>query len=72
MTVSDSSANLARVRTLLVTPVVGHLRSKSVATLYPLDQQFLVKGPLVQVESATLVEVGVCVEIVARLSTALL
>ena len=42
-----------------VFPVVGHLASKSVAALKPLVQQARVKGPWVQAESGTLVDVGV-------------
>jgi len=36
-----------------VTPVVGHFWSKSVSTLYPLLQQFLVVGELVQLGSVS-------------------
>jgi hypothetical protein len=48
-----------------VLPVVGHLESKSVATLYPFDQQDLVPGPFVHAESATLevVEVAWLVDV---------
>jgi hypothetical protein len=44
--------------TVLATPAGGALASKSVAMLNPLLQQFLVKGPFVQAESGTWVEVA--------------
>jgi len=54
------------ILTVTVFPVVGCLASKSVAMLNPGDQQLRVKGPLVQAESATLVEDAVALAEVAR------
>lgn len=51
---------------LTVTPVLGHLRSKSVAKEKPLDQHERVKGPFLQLESATaVVFAGLAAEVVA-------